>query len=675
MNGVRSIFRRKGYLLTALSAAVLLAASSGTALAQVTITGPAMNKVAEGGTATYAVAVKGYVQPNATDEDVTVTLTAGADNTTPATEGEPADLSTNVPLEFTVDVPDGATGVGAVARAFSSTGVIRVQTLQDLDAEDENFTLTFVATDVGALTVGAAAGTNIALATGAAVAPTALTIEDDEDQEYELTLAEGTDAEEGGGEIMVTLTANPAHVQGSASLSVQLDVARTIASITAPMTATVPAITADNDSETITITLGGNDKSRDDDTITLSAYSGTAGNSKLEDTLSIDVEDINALPAVAMMVVDKDGKVLDPQPESVMEGESIMVAVMALDDKGKAMDAGEELTVALTATGTADSGDYTLAGSFTIDKGDEMSNVVELEVRPDEDVGMESLMFDATVSGDSDNGPGTSMSAGVLSLYIDDATTKKIEPNAEADAYPSITAAIESGAGEEGLNPGETFSVMTSDLFTVMDGYTASYGVSVDGDSVSGSASGESVTINAKMAGESKVTVTGTARMASSSFMPEQTVSNVASITFAVMVVDTELVVTVMADPMEIAEGGMSTITATANRAITMGDGDVEIALTVVGDGELAADSIMIAMGDMSGYTMLTDMADDDMENSTLTVVATGSGIMGLMQVMITVMDDGTVVEPVPALPLFGQLLLALFMMVGGARVYRRRQG
>ena len=37
MNGVRSIFRRKGYLLTALAAAVLLAASSGTALAQVTI--------------------------------------------------------------------------------------------------------------------------------------------------------------------------------------------------------------------------------------------------------------------------------------------------------------------------------------------------------------------------------------------------------------------------------------------------------------------------------------------------------------------------------------------------------------------------------------------------------------------------------------------------------------
>ena len=63
MNGVRSISMRKGYLLTALAAAVLLAASSGTALAQVTITGPAMDTVNEGDTATYAVNVKGFIRP------------------------------------------------------------------------------------------------------------------------------------------------------------------------------------------------------------------------------------------------------------------------------------------------------------------------------------------------------------------------------------------------------------------------------------------------------------------------------------------------------------------------------------------------------------------------------------------------------------------------------------
>ena len=37
MNGARSTYMRKGYLLTALAAAVLLAASSGTAWAQTTV--------------------------------------------------------------------------------------------------------------------------------------------------------------------------------------------------------------------------------------------------------------------------------------------------------------------------------------------------------------------------------------------------------------------------------------------------------------------------------------------------------------------------------------------------------------------------------------------------------------------------------------------------------------
>ena len=66
-----------------------------------------------------------------------------------------------------------------------------------------------------------------------------------------------------------------------------------------------------------------------------------------------------------MMVVDKDGKELDPQPTSVPEGESIMVVVMVVDKDGDAIEAAEELTVALMPTGTADSADYTVVGSST----------------------------------------------------------------------------------------------------------------------------------------------------------------------------------------------------------------------------------------------------------------------------------------------------------------------
>ena len=56
--------------------------------------------------------------------------------------------------------------------------------------------------------------------------PEGLSIEDDEDQEYNLT-TDDDDAKEGDGTIMVTVTANPAHVDGSADLSVQLDAPRT----------------------------------------------------------------------------------------------------------------------------------------------------------------------------------------------------------------------------------------------------------------------------------------------------------------------------------------------------------------------------------------------------------------------------------------------------------------
>ena len=143
--------------------------------------------------------------------------------------------------------------------------------------------------------------------------------------------------------------------------------------------------------------------------------------------------------------------------------------------------------------------------------------------------------------------------------------------------------------------------------------------------------------------------------------------SNVAELTFPVMVVDAELVVTLSAEPMEIEAGGTTMITATANRAVTAGDGAVEIALAVVGDGTLDPESIMIAMGDMSGSAMLT-------ANESVTVVATGSGVSGLMQVAVTVTDGPA---SVPALPLIAQWLLGLGLMGGGARQLfrRRRQG
>ena len=130
--------------------------------------------------------------------------------------------------------------------------------------------------------------------------------------------------------------------------------------------------------------------------------------------------------------------------------------------------------------------------------------------------------------------------------------------------------------------------------------------------------------------------------------------------------------VTLSAEPMEVEAGGTTMITATANRAVTVGDGAVTIALAVVPSdgGTLDAESIMIAMGAMSGSATLT-------ANESVTVVASGSGVTGLMQVAVTVTAaPEPEPEPVPALPLIGQLLLGLGLLGGGVRhLYRRRQG
>ena len=219
--GARSTYRRKGYWLTALAAAGLLAASPGTAQAQVEITGP--DEVTEGETATYNVAIKGYRSSN--DQDPTATVTLGIplpDNAPTTTVGEPADISTSLGLIVTFNLPD-APGDGDDPVAYSSSGVIRIQTLQDLDAEDEKFTLSFSMT-AGGLSVGDATDSADIGLDGDQ--PTGLTIEDDEDQEYNLTADDDGDAKEGGANIVVTVTANPAHVNGSATLALQLDAPR-----------------------------------------------------------------------------------------------------------------------------------------------------------------------------------------------------------------------------------------------------------------------------------------------------------------------------------------------------------------------------------------------------------------------------------------------------------------
>ena len=679
--GARLTHRWKGRLFTALATAGLLAMSAGTALAQVTVTGPAGNKVAEGGTATYNIAVKGYAAPSAPAGTVTVTLvvTAGTAGDG-ATAGElDGDISTtNFGLTYTVTVP--ANSSTTAKRAFSSTGSIVVPTLHDADAEDENFTLAFTASDVGGLQVGSADDTegNAAIAlvtTGGSTAPTALTIDDDETQTYVLELAPNQDLTEGD-VATVNLKAVPEHDNVSLALTLHTSDAvnylwdndadfsdratdpppATIA--VGPDDATVPAAGLGN-SVSVYVKAPDNDKNRVTDTVTLTAFSGSAGSATEEASLDISFADDHVLaPAEAVTAVAMDKKTGGMEVDSVTEGGDPVYLTISVD-RGKASDKDattiEELTVDVKVA-AANAADVNVTptrvelGEVTTANGEQKSTmVVELSALADEDVGNEMLTLHLEMMGQDANGSGSS--TGTFTIAIEDATDTKIAAKSEGEAYPSITSAIEAGAGDDQkLNPGETVEISTDDLFTVESGYTASYGVSVEGEAVSASASGDTVTINAVVAGEAMVTVTGTAQAVGSSFSSSQSISNVAEVTFPVTVVNETLVVMLTADPMAIDEGGTSTITAMANRAVVAGDGAVAINLTVVGDATLAAESITIAMGAMSGSTMLTATEDDaDYADETVTVVASGSGIDGQTSVEIAVTDnDEAPVAPEP---------------------------
>ena len=688
MNGARSTYMRRGFLLTALAAAALLAVSPGTASAQISVTAPAT--VAEGNSVTVTVSGRAYV-PATTAATTSVTVTVGTGTGT----NEDEDVSLNQGAVATLVFPAN-TGDAAVQATRSAT--VTVQTTHDPDAEDENVVWDFTLGTVGTLTQDSAGNTPLALATTGNA--TALKIDDDETQTYVLELGPGQTLTEGD-VANVTLKAVPEHEDNSIALTLHSsdpvnylwdDDDFSDGTVDAPATIQIgsaDATPAGVNSTTVYVKAPDNDKNRETDTVTLTAHSGSAGSSMRQGSLDISFADDHTLaPAESITAVAMDKEKDGMEVDSVMEGGDPVYLTISVD-RGKAADKDattiEKLTVDVKVA-PAHAADASVTPTrvelpaVTAANGVQKAEMmVELSALADEDVGDETLTLHLEVTGESGNGSGTS--TGMFEIDITDDTAKKIWPLDEDDAYPAIMAAIEEGGGDEGLNPGESFTVMTDDLFGLMDGYVASYGASVEGDEVSVSTSGDSVTVTADMAGEAKVTVTGTARMASSSFQAEQTVSNSASITFPVMVTDKKLVVMLHAPDSvmdgNIVEGSSYDIQVMANRAV------MEDTMVMFMRDRAASDA------DEDDYSIenVTIMAGEDMAMATLMVTedmmddsghAMGEALVLYAEVdgeetnslMFTIWD-----EAVPALPLIGQLVLALFLALGGARLYRRRQG
>ena len=393
----------------------------------------------------------------------------------------------------------------------------------DLDAVDEKFVITATLTGVEDVTDADKLKGNFSG-----------TIVDDETQTYEFEVKTDDDEIKEDDTFEVTLKAKP-NRPAKEDVTIFLRAPKGYKAASSEV-----VLNAENTLETIMVTTPENDKNRTDDVITLNAVTGSVASNMVVGTSdSITVLDIHQLPTDITgeaKGADEDGKETDAVVTMVAEGGKAFLYVTVVNESGDddRISDVEDFLVTPTLSGSQvldarimptnmkisdgdESGDETVVGPFTI------------EAVNDEDIGMEALTVSLDVTGGKDYGPGTS--SGTFSINLEDGTEPLVF--VKDGAYAAIMAAL-GGA----VAPGATVTIMTGDLFGTAEGYTASFGAAVEGDTVSASASGESFTLTASedMTGESKVTVTATAQMMGSSFIPSQTVSNVAEIVFPVMV-------------------------------------------------------------------------------------------------------------------------------------------
>ena len=364
------------------------------------------------------------------------------------------------------------------------------------------------------------------------------------------------------------------------------------------------------------------------------------------------MQDIHTLPAGDKITAAATSDAAGANPAaSVKEGETVYLTVTV--DRGEAgYPSGEGLVVGVTAADAAQAADYAVSpGEVAIagtGAGRHMSAQIRLEARADDDVGAEDLVLNLVARGADEANNGTGTSVGTFTIAIDDATVPQLTPKTAAEVDKAVADATAAAAGGDGLNPGESFSVAGGALFTPAPGYAVGLTASPSGDpAVEVSTTADAVVIRAVAVGTATVTVTGVASPSPSSATTSQTQADRAEVAFDVTVAGEALAVTMDANPRTIEEGGTSTVTATANRAVTAGDGPVEVSLSVVGAATLDAASITIAAGATTASATLTSTDDGvhEPDGETVTVVASGRGIDGNVSLDIAVTDN----DPAPA--------------------------
>ena len=121
----------------------------------------------------------------------------------------------------------------------------------------------------------------------------------------------------------------------------------------------------------------------------------------------------------------------------------------------------------------------------------------------------------------------------------------------------------------------------------------------------------------------------------------------------------------ILADTMQGDEVGSVAVRVRGDADISLEQNGNPVSGSVSFGGNANAELTIISNSDPS-------LEDGEEKTATVTITDANGAIIGdPREVTVTVVGS----TAVPVLPLFAQLLLALFLMVGGARLYRRRQG
>ena len=133
--------------------------------------------------------------------------------------------------------------------------------------------------------------------------------------------------------------------------------------------------------------------------------------------------------------------------------------------------------------------------------------------------------------------------------------------------------------------------------------------------------------------------------------------------------------VAILADGKTGAEVGSLKVSVSGDAKLSLWQGNDMLEVDADGMHEVDLDgsaNTILTVKAENGGSQTRDLETGESTTGTITIEsASGANIGDRSSLMVTVNGSTSV----PALPLVGQLLLALFLMAGGSRLYRRRRG